>query len=323
MRMVWHTFRDMTERRRRERAVSIARAAGAALARVLRGAGHFIRRVWDKAGQDDIFFLAGGIAFNILVAAIPFLLLLAAIFGFVLQRAAEDPAQLVRGYVESILPPSQTVAEWTVRLVDDLVSGRTRFGILGLVLFIWSSTRLFGTLRSVLREVFELEEERNIFWGKVFDLQMVLVGGTLFLANTGVTLLLEGAQNFGEEWLERQGWRVVMEVDTKIGAQLLAFSFIFVMFYLIYRYLPLRRTPWRAALVGATFTSVAWELLKGIFAWYVAHVANYASTYGALATLIILVFWIYYSAVVFILGGEVAQVYDLLRTRRRQRELLE
>ncbi len=66
-----------------------------------------------------------------------------------------------------------------------------------------------------------------------------------------------------------------------------------------------------------------WELLKGIFAWYVTNIANYQTTYGNIATGVVLVFWIYYSAVVFILGGEVAQVYELNRIRRRQRELLE
>lgn len=312
----------MTERGRGERAVSVARAAATALGRVLRGAFDFVARVWDKAGQDDIFFLAGGIAFNVLVAAIPFVLLLVAIFGFVLQRAVDDPARTAVDYVVSILPPSQQVVRLTRQLVEDVVAGHTRFGLLGLALFVWSSTRLFGTLRSVLREIFDLEEERGIIQGKIFDFQMVLVAGTLFLANTGVTILLEAVQAFGVEWLRDHGWRP-LPLAERAWAQFLAFSFIFVMFLLIYRYLPKRRIAWRTALVAATFTSVAWELLKGLFAWYVAHVASYTTTYGALATLIILVFWIYYSAVVFILGGQVGQVYDLLRTRRRQRELLE
>jgi membrane protein len=68
---------------------------------------------------------------------------------------------------------------------------------------------------------------------------------------------------------------------------------------------------------------VSWELLKGIFAWYVTYVSDWRTTYGTLASLILLVFWIYYSAIVFVLGGEVAQVYDLMRIRRKQRELLE
>lgn len=304
------------------RAVSVARAAKAALVRVLRSSGDFVVRVWNKAGQDDIFFLAGAIAFNVLVAAVPFLLLLVAVFGFVLKAAVDDPQRAAVDYVFTILPPSQGVRRLTTSIVEDVVQGRAQFGVLGLALFVWSSTRLFGSLRSTLREVFDLQEERGIVAGKVFDFQMVIVAGTLFLANTGITILLEGVRAFGAEWLADHGWRL-LPVAEQAYARLLAFGFIFVMYLLIYRYLPYRRIRWRTALVAATFTALAWELLKGLFAWYVAHVANYTTTYGALATLLILVFWIYYSAVVFILGGEVGQVYDLLRTRRKQRELLE
>lgn len=302
--------------------VSVVGAARAALVRTLRGAWDFTARVYNSAAEDDVFFLAGAIAFNLLIAAVPFLLLIVAIFGFVLPRYVEDPEQAAVNYVVSILPPSQAVVRFTRELVSGLIGGRTRFGILGLVLFVWTATRLFGTLRTVLRFVFDLQDDRGIVRGKIFDAQMVIVAGTLFLANTGITLALEAVRNFGQEWLARRGYEELPIVEA-VYAQLLAFAFIFAMFVLMYRYLPARRIPWRIALVAAAFTSVAWELLKGVFTWYVTYVANYGTMYGRLATLVVLVFWIYYSAIVFILGGVVGQVYDLGRTRRRQRELLE
>jgi membrane protein len=312
----------MGVRIRSARAVSVAGAVRAALVRTLRGAWDFTARVWNCAGDDDVFFLAGAIAFNILVAAIPFLLLIVAIFGFVLPRFVPDPEKAAVDYVLSILPPSQDVVNFTRSLVGGIIGGRTRFGIVGVVLFVWTATRLFGTLRAVLRHVFDLEDDRGIVRGKIFDAQMVIVAGTLFLANTGITLVLEGVRNFGQEWLGRRGYRELPIVET-VYAQLLAFAFIFAMFLLMYRYLPARRIPWRISLVAAGFTSVAWELLKSLFTWYVTYVANYGTMYGRLGVAVVLVFWIYYSAVVFIVGGEVGQVYDLGRTRRRQRELLE
>jgi membrane protein len=304
------------------RATVLRRAAGAALRRVLGGWFDFIRRVYQKAGDDDIFFLSGAIAFNVMVAAVPFLLMLIGVFGYVLQRAVDDPQQAAVEYVVSILPPSQKVVTVTRTLVTEVVAGRTRFGIVGLVLFMWSSTRLVGTLRSVLKHIFDLPEERGIVDGKIFDVQMVLVAGTLFLLNTGTTVLVEAAQNYGMQTLGLSGRAEVVALQRAL-ARILAFGFILLMFVLMYRFLPKRKTPWRIAIVAAVFTSVVWEALKGAFAWYVANVGDWQSTYGTLASLIILVFWIYYSAVVFVLGGEVAQVYDLMRIRRRQRELLE
>jgi membrane protein len=312
----------MTERRRWRRAVNVPRAALAALRRIFRGGGGFITRVYMKAGQDDIFFLAGGIAFNVVFAAIPFLLMLIGIFGFVLPRVVDDPRKAAVDYVFDVIPPSQPVSDLIHQLMDDVLQGRTGFSVLGLLLFIWGSTRLFGTLRSALKSIFDLPEERGIVEGKIFDLQMVLVAGTLFVANTGITVVLETAQRFGIELLGIGG-QAGVEAAQKVWAQVVAFTFIFVMFLLIYRYLPKRRTPWRIALVAAAFASVSWELLKGLFALYVESVPSLGRTYGTLVAPVVLVLWIYYSAVVFILGGEIAQVYDLMRVRRAQRELLE
>jgi membrane protein len=306
--------------RRWIRRVNVPRAAVAALARVLRGGGDFITRLYVKAGEDNIFFLAGGIAFDVLFGAIPFLLMLVGIFGIVLSRV-EDPRMAVVRYVVTILPPSEAVVTRTSQIVDTVLAGRTRFGVVGLVLFLWTSTRLIATLRTSLREIFDLPEERGIVEGKVFDVQMVLVAGTLFLANTGITVVLDAAQNLGIR-LVGSRWIDVQTVQLVWG-RLLAFVFILLMFLLIYRYLPRRRTPWRMAMVAAVFTALAWELIKGLFAVYILHAPSWQRVYGALVTPVIIVLWIYYSAVVFILGGEVAHVYELLRVRRLQRELLE
>src|SRR3970282_1509687 len=102
----------------------------------------------------------------------------------------------------------------------------------------------------------------------------------------------------------------------------LAFLSIWFMFVLIYRYLPARRINWRAALIAATFTGALFELLKLGFGWYVTNIAAYTSTYGNFATLIIFLLWIYWGAVAFVLGGEVGQVSELRRIRRRQKERL-
>jgi membrane protein len=301
---------------------AVLHAAGGAVRRTVGALGDFTSRVWNKAGDDDIFFLAGGIAFNFLLAAIPFLLLLISVFGFVLQATVEDPQAAAVAYIMDILPTSPRVIEFTREMVGQVVGERTRFGILGILLLVWVSTRLIGSLRSALRLVFDIRENRGIIAGKIFDAKMVFVAGTLFVANTSITIALEAVQTYGLEFLGLTDRGEVLALQA-FAAQILAYTFIFLMFVLIYRYLPARRIPWRIAVVAATFTAVSFELLKSVFAWYVANVATVTTAYGTLATAILLVFWIYYSAVVFVLGGEVGQVYELHRTRRRQRELLD
>jgi membrane protein len=301
---------------------SPAAAAKGAIDRTLRQFGDFAGRVYNKSGADDVFFLAGGIAFNVLLGAVPFILLLVSIFGYVLQATLPDPQAAAVEYVLRILPASQTVIDFTEDAVGQLVGERTRFGILGLLLLVWISTRLIGSLRSALRSVFDIREDRGIIAGKVFDAGMVVVAGSLFLANTAITVALEAVQTYGIELLGLTESGEVLAFQA-ILAQILAYGFIFLMFVLIYRFLPARRVPWRIAIVAAAFTSVVFEALKSVFAWYVSDVANYSSAYGTFTTAVVLIFWIYYSAVVFVIGGEVGQVYELHRIRRRQRELLD
>lgn len=310
------------ERRRVPRNDTLAGAALAAVRRVLAGAWEFLQRVYDKAGQDNVFFLAGGIAYNFLLAVVPFLLLLVAVFGYVLSAVVEDPRRAAVDYVFQILPPSQRLEQLILTIVNDVLQARGTVGILGLFLLVWTSTRLIGTLRAVLKDIFDLPEERGIVEGKLFDLAMVLVAGSLFAVNTGITVVLAAAQGYGVRWLGLSDQPAVQSLQAATG-RLLAYGFIFLMFLLIYRFLPKRRTPWRMALVAASFTAVAWELLKGAFAWYVGVVPNLGAIYGTLVTPVILILWMYYSALVFILGGEVAFVADVMRIRRRQRELLE
>ena len=73
---------------------------------------------------------------------------------------------------------------------------------------------------------------------------------------------------------------------------------------------------WRTAAIAATFTAVAHESLKFGFSWYATDVANYGSTLGNLTSVGVLFFWIYYESLVFILGGEVAQVYEMRQESR-------
>jgi hypothetical protein len=76
-----------------------------------------------------------------------------------------------------------------------------------------------------------------------------------------------------------------------------------------------------AAIISVTFTAILFELMKSGFALYFRN-ANYASTYGALGFIAIVVIYVYYMALAFIIGGEVGQVASLQRIRRRQKERL-
>src|SRR5688500_20354733 len=65
----------------------------------------YAKRVWDNAGEDNIFFLAGGVSFNLLLAAVPFVLLLFSALGYILDQTAADASSRVWMFIERLLPP--------------------------------------------------------------------------------------------------------------------------------------------------------------------------------------------------------------------------
>lgn len=276
----------------------------------------FVRRLYGKAGDDNIFFLAGAISFNVLVAVVPLLLFSVGVAGAVLSSRFEDPAGAILDLLVEGLPAiggDIDLANTVRAAIEGVMEKRGPLGGIGAVLLIWFSTRLVGTLRTALREVFDISQDRGIVGGKIFDTKVVLVGGGLFILNIGLTTVVTAARDFGVDLLGLQG-RIVTVLGQSL-AFLLAFGSIWLLFLGIYRFLPARWIPWRTALIAATFMAVFHELLKLAFGWYVTNVADYGSTYGNLVTLAVLFLWIYYEAVVFILGGEVAQVWTMRRAR--------
>jgi membrane protein len=287
-----------------------------------RGAvGEFLRRVFKKAEQDQIFFMGGAIAFNVLVAIVPLALAAVGVAGFFLQ-AREDvsPADPVVQYLLQVLPPvSPEFAEYMQSTLNDIISQSTGLFTIGTIIFAWLATRLVGTLRAALREIFDIQQDRGILAGKFFDLQMVFVAGTLLAFNIAITVALGLVTDAGFAFLHVAAGQESLLRDL-IG-QTLAFLTIWFMFVLIYRYLPKRRIQWRTAIISSTFTAILFELMKSGFALYFRN-ANYASTYGALGFIAIVVIYVYYMALAFIIGGEVGQVASLQRIRRRQKERL-
>ena len=283
----------------------------------------YAKRVWDNSGEDNIFFLAGGIAFNILLAAVPFVLLFASGLAYLLNQSADASSAEINDVIYRFLPPSPA-GETLGKVLVDIIKSRQAIGIYSVIGFVWFSTRLFGSLRSVLAQIFDIDSDRGIIAGKIFDIQITIVSSLLLVAYTALNTYLALATTRGLTLLGELGLRKDMmgSLEYNIG-QLIAFVFIALMFFSLYKFLPNRRIRWQTALIASLFTSFLLELAKRGFAGYVRSF-NPGSLYsGTLAALVIVVVWVYYAAMIFILGGEVAQVYELRRVRRRQREAFE
>jgi len=284
----------------------------------------YLKRVWDNSAEDNVLFLAGGIAFNILLAAIPFFLLLIAGLTYLLPAISDaDPRGTVDAFIDSLMPLHTETSGNVVRtMLDDVLRTRGQVTIYSAVLFAWLSTRLFGSLRTALADVFDIENERSIIRGKIFDFQITIVSTVLFVASTMITTYLSLATTRGLSVLLDLGLRkdVMSDLEYWIGRGL-AFVFITTMFFALFKFLPVRKVRTRTALLAALFSGLLFEGAKQAFRAIIRSM-NPSSLYtGTIAALVIVVVWVYYAALIFLIGGEVGQVYELRRTRKLQREV--
>src|SRR5439155_845694 len=133
--------------------------------------------------------------------------------------------------------------------------------LVGLPLFLWFSTRLFGGLRAALNEVFDTDEIRSWPVAKLVDLTMVFATGAVLVANALVAAyearnagVVSGS--FALDWF----WRFSMET--------VAFALGILLFFLIFKILPSRRIQWQTALVAAVFCSLGFEVAKRLHALF-------------------------------------------------------
>jgi membrane protein len=285
----------------------------------------YAKRVWDNSGEDNVLFLAGGIAFNLMLAAFPFILLLAAgaawLLPFVVRTRVNSDLRVYE-FIDHLLPAHAHSPNSQIdKILLDLLHSRGTVTIYGAIGFVWFSTRLFGSLRTVLASVFDIENERGIIAGKIFDVKITIVATLLFVANVTVSSYVLLATHSGARVLVELGLRrdVMGRVEYSIG-RLLAFVFIGLMFFALYKYLPIRRVRAKTAFVAAAFTSVAFEAARIVFS-YVNTFSSTSLYKGTLTAVVIMVVWFYYAALIFILGGEVGQVFELRKVRKQQREV--
>lgn len=268
----------------------------------------FVRRVFIGGYDDNIPFLASALTFDALLW-IPALLAVALSgVGYVVGGFA--PGELASIVVAWAMPDTTGPATPFAAVgtfLESLVDTRTLLTVYGAPFFVWFSWRLFGSVRVALNEVFDIEETRSWLTGKAVDLTLGVLSAVLIITNTLITVFVLRAP-----WAGR------------FFAGLLAYVAVTLLFYVVYTVAPSRKMPWDTALVAALFASLGFEVAKRLYGTYLLQFATFdrlLSNTNALA-LMLFVLWVYMTALVFLVGGEVADTYDLARRQREQRAVL-
>lgn len=278
----------------------------------------FVKRVYEGANEANVPFLASGLSFDALLAAIPFVFLLLAVAGYILSAQAGTAQVDLDVYLRQILPNTRAGPnpfQPLLALLTRVINARGTLGLIAVPLFIWFSTRLFGSLRAALNEVFDTRETRSWLMGKLQDVMLVVVTTLLFVLNV---LLGQGVEILTEMNVLGLGFLGFF------AAQILAFASVVAVFVVVFRYAPAHRLRRDTSLFAALICAVGFEIAKYLLGVYIRTLLqpNALVRDATIAAVLLFVVWTYYMAFVFLIGGQIAQVYDLRRRLGQQRLLL-
>ena len=269
---------------------------------------HYLLGLYDRLDEHHVFLLGGGLAFSFLVCIVPLVLVLLSVLGNALAASAlEYRIEIV---IEMLFPATQYTASlknFFLARVDEIIRYREVAGYGGVFGLLLAASGLFSSMRTILNKVFRVRRDVHIVIGKLRDFGMVLLVLLFVLTSTTLFPLVE----FMKAMMHKMTWLPTLSLNSSLHSlsPVLFFIIIFLLFFILYNFIPNENLGVMPTGVSALMAAIFWEIARQIFGYYLAHAAALDRVYGAYLFLVAVVLWIYYSALMFILGAEIGQLY--------------
>jgi len=276
----------------------------------------FRRLIWEAA-TDNTTALAAQMAYALLIALAPGLLFLWHLLGLF----GTDPAKLhgIFGVLQSFLPPDPKVQNvLDAAAASVVVTGSSGFiANAGILLGIYCGTVFIATISRALSHTYGVTEPRN-WWSKYVISFLLLFWFAI------VILVCFNAIVFGETLAGVAEVNFQLRVPLQEWVAYLSLPFTWVtligLALVLYLLTPENYLTIRQALPGAIFFATGWITVTKLFQLYVARYSRYDATYLALASIIILLTWMYLTCLFLLLGGKLNAI---LRREREERGKVE
>jgi len=255
-------------------------------------------------------YVAAAIAFYTLFSLFPLSLAVISVVGFLLGPQAEE-TQLARE-IARVIPVSSSYISETIR---GIVSARTITGVTSVLGLLWAATAMFGAIRKGINNAWGVKRTRPFLKERLMDFGLALGAGLLML----LFIFLTPAMGLIREILAL----VAPEVSSAVVGLV---SFLvsplisFLIFLILYRYLPNTRVTFRDVWPGALAASLAFDGTKWGFVTYIKTFPVYNVVYGSVGAILALLTWVYLSAIILLFGALVTSRYARYMSSRSQEE---
>jgi membrane protein len=183
--------------------------------------------------------------------------------------------------------------------------------VFGIGLLVIAALGVVVQLRDALNTIFEVKEpeDAGVAWyAKVYAMSFAGILALGFLL--AVSLILSAALASFSAWFSGSAAESVVLALLNFAVSLVVLALLFSM---LFKWLPDRQLAWRDVWLGGFVTALLFNVGKSAIAWYIG-TQVFESTYGAAASLVVLLIWVYYSAQIVLFGAELTRAYAARRT---------
>ncbi len=270
-----------------------------------------IVRTIQELGRNDAAHLSAGIAYYSLLSIFPLLLGLIAILGTFLP--SETVQKEIFDFLEANIPIAVDIVQ---RNIFNVIQFRGRLGIISLGGLLWTGSLMFGAISRAINRAWNVHHDRPFYIRKLRDIGMTVGISILFLISQGTTAVFSILYSFNLPPLPFPN----IDPNINITSRLLAFFIIFIIFLLLYKFIPNTKTHWRYIWTGALVAAVLFEASRNLFVFYLNNFAHYEMVYGSVASIIALLIWIFFSALILVFGAAFSAEYTRMRLGARRGE---
>src|SRR5215210_3212079 len=289
-----------------EKAESKGNEAGVPMAQNL-GLVDFIKLTYKEMNEDHVMAFAGNLTYKALFAVFPFFTFLLSLLGLF---NANDLVRTMVDKLSGVAPQAATdfIEEQLLGITQSQADSAFTFGaIISILLALWGVSGAFRSVMEAMNVMYEVEEDRP-FWKK-YGISIFISLAVVVLMLTALGIVVFGS-TIGGGLAGVVGLSSVFQtVWSIVQWPILAFVVLFA-FAIVYYFGPAAKQKWRWISPGSILAFVFWLVFSLLFSFYVGNFGSYNETYGSLAGVILLMLYIYYSAVIMLIGAEMNQVIE-------------
>ena len=257
------------------------------------------KRVYHEFDDDEVLTRSAALSYYFMSALVPMLFFLVTCLGIFAK--SHDLRNSLFSYLQQFLPPDAfSMLQKTLREVAIHSSGLKL--ALGLVLALWSGSGGMRSLMDALNRCYHVKEGRPLW-------KSVLLSMGLTTAISGLTILALVIVLYGGSIAEFVGNHTGLSSVTvllwKAVQWPLAFFFVVLSFATIYYWAPDAEQQWSWITPGSLIGVILWIVASVGFRVYLHYFNSYGKTYGSLGAVIVLLLWLYITAMAILVGGEI------------------